>query len=277
MKKHVEIQWQNETLAATLYVPELENQEEAFPLIVICHGFIGSRIGVNRLFVETANQLIRDGYAVLCFDYVGCGESTGEYGRSGFDQLVAQTRHVLKEVAHFPEVDAHRIYLLGHSLGGAVALYTAVREPDIHKLMLWAPVAHPYKDIVRIVGVDTYQRAWQDSFADYMGYGFTPDFFESLQPFVPLKELQKYSGDVFIAHGTADLDIPVEYCFHYYYAFRSRHRGKSDKEIILEADHTFSNGCSRTKLIDSTREWLSGERFYKQSGGSVKSMLGYSM
>ncbi|MCR8996874.1 alpha/beta hydrolase [Brevibacillus sp. 7WMA2] len=277
MKRHVEIKWQDETLAATLYVPELENQAETFPLIVICHGFIGSRIGVNRLFVETATQLIKDGYAVLCFDYVGCGESTGEYGHSGFDQLVAQTRHVLQEAAHFPEIDSQRISLLGHSLGGPVALYTAISEPNIRKLMLWSPVAHPYKDIVRIVGVDTYQRAWQHTSVDYMGYGLTLAFFESLHSYVPLKELQKYAGDVFIAHGTADIDIPVEYCFHYYYAFRSRSTGKSDKEIILEADHTFSDGCSRTMLIDSTREWLSGERYYKQSGGAITRTLGYSI
>ena len=54
-------------------------QDKQVPVVIICHGFIGSKVGQHRIFVKTARELCRAGFAVLRFDYSGCGESTGEY------------------------------------------------------------------------------------------------------------------------------------------------------------------------------------------------------
>ncbi|WP_232695345.1 alpha/beta hydrolase family protein [Brevibacillus daliensis] len=264
MLQHITIPWEQEKLAAVLQFPKDSNQR--LPLVIICHGFIGSKTGVNRLFVEASSLFVQKGYAVLRFDYAGCGESSGEYGKGGLDQILSQTRSAIKYASSLTEIDPKQISLLGHSLGGAVALIISKQMPDIHKLIMWAPVAHPYKDLVRIVGSHSYSDLIQTGNMDHMGYEFIPSFFHSLQQYQPLKEAISVTQDVLVVHGTADQDIPVEYCFHYDYAFRTRKKGRIDKEVITGGDHTFSSIKGREKLFTATLDWLTGVRYMRQAG-----------
>jgi pimeloyl-ACP methyl ester carboxylesterase len=246
-------------LAATLHRPEADGRTTAAPLVVICHGFVGSRIGVDRLFVKAAWDLADAGFAVLRFDYAGCGESAGDYGEGGLDAMVAQTRIVLDHALSLPGIDPEAVTLLGHSLGGAVAILTAPADRRIHKLVLWSPVANPFGDIVRIVGKEVYERAVAEGRADYLGYGLTPRFFESLSARHPFQEARKFTGSVLLAHGTGDDVIPVDYSFLYHRIFRIRRDGCCDKEIVPGANHTFSSGPCGTAVIGRTRDWLIGQ------------------
>lgn len=130
--------------------------------VLICHGFVGSRIGVDRLFVKAARDMAAHGFNVVRFDYAGCGESEGEYGAGGMDALLRQTRDVLEHVRNMESGAPGRLILLGHSLGGAVSLLTAARDSRVDGLVLWAPVLRPFEDIVRgdhtFSAHDAYQR-----------------------------------------------------------------------------------------------------------------------
>lgn len=86
MERQISIRHGQEELTATIHYPVVkdikeEKSQQRVPLAVICHGFVGSRIGVDRLFVKTARELAEDGYLVLRFDYIGCGESSGSTER----------------------------------------------------------------------------------------------------------------------------------------------------------------------------------------------------
>jgi uncharacterized protein len=259
MERHFTIQSEQIKLAATLHYPERLNipaDEERYPLIVICHGFVGNKIGVDRLFVKAAREFSNNGYMVLRFDYGGCGESTGEYGEGGLTELIAQTRIVLDYALSIDCVDSTRVTLLGHSLGGAVALLTAAQDRRVKSLALWAPVAHPFNDIVKITGKSVYEQSVQNGFGTYSGYHFKPAFFESLSEYHPLEQTRKVSGDVLLVHGTADDAIPVDYTFLYQKVFWMRTSGQCDKEVLFQADHTFSAGNSAAEAIRKTLEWL---------------------
>lgn len=261
MERCITIEYGNEELRATLHYPtNTENgrsvEEGKRPLIVICHGFIGNRIGVDRLFVHAARRFADEGYLVLRFDYAGCGESTGDYGAGGLDVLIEQTRVVLDYALDIDYVDANRIALLGHSLGGAVALLTAAQDRRVKTLLLWSAVAHPFNDIIRIVGQDLYDHAVQYGTADYAGYTFRPGFFDTLAAHQPFAQIRKFSGDVFLAHGTSDNVIPVDYCSLYQKLFWMRSYGQCDMESIFQADHTYSSGESKRELYDKTLNWL---------------------
>ncbi len=74
MEHHITIQSGEQELAATLHYPVSGNRNgnsinEKYPIIIIAHGFVGSRIGVDRLFVLAAREYARNGYMVLRFDY----------------------------------------------------------------------------------------------------------------------------------------------------------------------------------------------------------------
>ncbi|AJY77559.1 alpha/beta hydrolase family protein [Paenibacillus beijingensis] len=245
-------------LTATLHYPFGDNaaNEEKKGAVLICHGFVGNRIGVDRLFVKTARAIASKGRFVLRFDYGGCGESSGDYGALGFSSMIDQTRTALDYLLGMDCVDPSRVVLLGHSLGGAVALHTAIKDKRVSRLVLWSAVAYPFNDIVRIVGRDQYDRAVITGSADHAGYLLQPAFFESLQQHQPFQAASRFNGDVLLVHGTSDDSIPADYSFLYQKLFWTRSEGQCDKEIIFQADHTFSSFAHQQEAIRVTSSWI---------------------
>jgi hypothetical protein len=263
MERHIIIKHEDLQLAGTIHYPEgvgcagpEGNDGFRVPLVVICHGFVGNRIGVDRLFVKTARELALAGNLVLRFDYGGCGESTGEYGDLGLESMIAQTRTVLDYGMSCSDVDPSKITLLGHSLGGAVALLTAVKDRRVKRLVLWSAVGYPFNDIVKIIGRKGYDESKLKGKTDYAGYGFTPKYFDSLGLYQPFQETNRFTGDVLLVHGTSDDVIPVDYSFLYEKTFWLRSDGRCDKEIIFQADHTYSTGTHQAQVISKTKTWL---------------------
>ncbi|MBB6731212.1 alpha/beta hydrolase [Cohnella zeiphila] len=254
------IRHDNLSLAATIHYPEgtAARCDRKWPLVIIAHGFVGNRIGVDRLFVLAARELASKGHLVIRFDFAGCGDSEGVYGEHGLDSMIAQTRSVIDYGLALDLVDPLRVTLLGHSLGGAVALLTAVRDRRVKSLALWSPVAYPFNDIVRIVGRSVYDTAVTKGTADYLGYSLTPDFFDSLLRHQPFQETQKFSGDVLLVHGTGDETIPVDYTFLLEKTFWMRGEGRCDKVVLFQADHTYSSGEHKKELLQATADWLTG-------------------
>jgi len=262
MEKQLILRHDGLELTATLHYPaEVESKKEGKDsgkrqAIIICHGFIGSRVGVDRLFVKTARALAAQGSFVLRFDYGGCGESNGDYGSLGFDSMVDQTRTAIDYIAGMDCVDPRRIVLLGHSLGGAVSIMTAVKDKRVKRLVLWSPVAYPFNDIVRIVGRDSYDDAIQSGSTDHAGYTLQPVFFDSLMQHQPFQSATRFGGEVLLVHGTSDELIPVDYSFLYQKVFWTRSEGLCDKEIIFQANHTYSSRPHQEEAIRVTTEWL---------------------
>ncbi|MBH5319014.1 alpha/beta fold hydrolase [Paenibacillus sp. GSMTC-2017] len=264
MERQLTLKHEGLELAATLHYPAYDSHTENTKdsgkkqAIIICHGFVGSRIGVDRLFVKTARSLAAQGNYVIRFDYGGCGESNGDYGALGFDSMVDQTRTIIDYISDMECVDPRRIVLLGHSLGGAVALMTSVKDKRVKRLVLWSPVAYPFNDIVRIVGRDSYDEAIKTGSTDHVGYSLKPVFFDSLMQHQPFQSATRFGGEVYIVHGTSDDLIPVDYSFLYQKVFWTRSEGLCDKEIIFQANHTYSSSSHQEEAIRVTSEWLSG-------------------
>ncbi|OKP97003.1 S9 family peptidase [Paenibacillus sp. P46E] len=269
MERNIIIRHHGEELTASIHYPSREKGssgrcKERVPLAVICHGFVGNRIGVDRIFVKAARELASDGYMVIRFDYVGCGESSGNYGSEDMESMIAQTRAVLDYGISSADVDPQRVTLIGHSLGGAVALLTGVRDRRVKNLVLWAAVGYPFNDIVKIVGREAYDRSVNSGSSDFAGYSFTPLYFNSLAAFQPFQEAGKFSGDVLVIHGTSDDVIPVDYAFLYQKLFWTRPEGRCDKEVIFQGDHTFSSGPAQAQLLKRTKDWMNQQEHVQE-------------
>lgn len=254
MERFLRIDGGRSELAATLY--PAQGRDGKAPVIVICHGFVGSRVGVQRLFVKAAREFAAHGYAVLCFDYAGCGESPGDYGNSAMEEWIAQTRAVLDAVERLDGIDPERITLLGHSLGGATAALTASVDPRVRRLVLWSAVGHPFHEITQIVGKRLYQQIVEEGEAEYSGFFLTTRFFDSLGRQHPLKAVQNFPGEALVVHGSEDEEVPIENCFLYQHSLWLRPNGQGDKEVIIGGNHTFSNARSAEQLYKVTMNWL---------------------
>jgi fermentation-respiration switch protein FrsA (DUF1100 family) len=82
-------------------------------------GNIGDRV-LNAALLSAA------GFDVLLFDYRGYGQSTGSPDEQG---TYRDARAALAALAQRPGVNRDRVFFLGESLGGAVALSLAVEFP----------------------------------------------------------------------------------------------------------------------------------------------------
>ncbi|MFC7370282.1 alpha/beta hydrolase [Fictibacillus iocasae] len=248
------IHWRGLKLRASLHFPAAYNTHPKgiFPLIIICHGFTSSRIGVDRLFVKSAVQLEREGNIVVRFDYAGCGESEGQYGENSFDDLIEQTQTVITFGTELPGVDRNQVTLIGHSLGGAVAAITAAKDHRVKNLVLWSAVGRPYDDISAIVGPAECDEIEKSRCIDHLGYTLTPKFLESLKRFNPIEKIARFNGHALIIHGTGDKVITSEYAKHYVYSLKE----KAEKTLIQGACHTFSTGPHFDQLINRTKKWM---------------------
>ncbi len=99
--------------------------------VLLCHGNAGN-IGDRVLH---AALLTATGFDVLLFDYRGYGRSSGKPSEEG---TYRDAQAALACVLELPGVDPARIFYLGESLGGAVALDLALERPPAGLVLLSA-------------------------------------------------------------------------------------------------------------------------------------------
>lgn len=245
----------NQKIYGMLHTPE-HASDKKFPVVVICHGFISNKVGQHRIFVKTARKICENGFAVLRFDYTGCGESTGEHRNITLDQQVDETTKVLDFLVSYPNIDSGNLILLGHSFGGCVASHVAGRDKKVKKLVLWSPVANPLKDITGIIGKELYQESMAGNLIHYQGFELGREFFSSLAQAAPLEKIKNFNGNVMIAHGAEDNETPLINARLYERALNERLTGEYEVNVIGGADHTYSSPSWEQEVIKKTVQWL---------------------
>lgn len=161
-------------------------QPEA-PVWLFLHGN-GSTIGdeVKRPF--WFHQL---GYSCLLIDYRGYGRSKGKFPtESSVYEDVEAAWNYLTQVQHIPP---ERIFVYGHSLGGAIAIELALRHPNMAGLA--------------VEGSFTRMRSMVDHL--YRQFGVFPVNWLLHQRFDSLNKVGSLSMPVLFIHGTADKLIPA--------------------------------------------------------------------
>ncbi|UYZ14502.1 alpha/beta hydrolase [Brevibacillus sp. WF146] len=122
------------------------------PLVIFCHGFKGFKDWGS--FPYVAEQLAERGIAVVRFNFScnGVGESLTEFdelekfGRNTYarevDDLTILTRWLLEDGGVFSaRFDKEKLFVLGHSKGGADAILFGAGNPLVQGIITWNGVA----------------------------------------------------------------------------------------------------------------------------------------
>jgi dienelactone hydrolase len=140
-----------QTLPGTLFLP---NGVAAAPAVILVHGSgpqdRDETLGPNRPFRDLATGLATRGIAVLRYD-----KRTRVYPESFSalkdpavkDEVLDDVSLALEFLKSRPEIDAGRIAVIGHSLGGSLAPRIAATNPSVSKIVILAGATRSLPDI----------------------------------------------------------------------------------------------------------------------------------
>src|SRR3972149_11528971 len=216
-----------------LTVPNGTSPEGGWPVIIFNHGYISPSIyKTTEKYIAYQDALALAGYTTFKSDYRGHGNSegnaTGGYGSNAYTIDVLNAVSSIKRLKN-PEnpstpvdrsgliVDADRIGMWGHSMGGSITLRSMVATKDIKAGVIWAGVVASYEDMIknwrRTVPFmlsereQAFRRPGRQTLIDK--YGDTdrnPKFWQSISPIYFIKDI---SGPLQLHHGTSDNDVPI--------------------------------------------------------------------
>ena len=128
----------NYRLFGVLHEAKEPSKKEGF---VFCSPFAEEKLWVHRVFVNFARDLAGNGYPVLRFDYMGNGDSEGNFEESSLETMLSDTRCAIRTLRE--KIGAlESVNLLGLRLGGTIAALVAENTSNINRLILWEPVVN---------------------------------------------------------------------------------------------------------------------------------------
>ena len=211
---------------ALLTVPRGTRPADGWPVIVFNHGYIPpEEYRTTERYVAYVDYFARAGYIVFRPDYRGHGSSEGAAtGGYGSPDYTVDVLNAVSSLKRYPGVDAERIGMWGHSMGGHITLRAMVTTGDIRAGVIWAGVVASYDDLMnnwrRPVPVTVPQRArrWRQDLIERFG---TPQenaaFWDSISP---ISYVADSSGPIQLHHGTEDESVPLEFSASLYAALQ---------------------------------------------------------
>ncbi len=238
----IELDYNGATIVGTLVVPE---GDEPFPAILMLQPFSVPRTGAPIVGVEgelAAERIQRifaeQGYASFAIDFLGLGDSDGDFADVTMTDQIAQTVFALDYLEGLDAVDAERISLFGWSHGGMVAVSVAGQDDRVNGLFLVAAPSNPYVTYAALLGAeniiaglnnDTGEPIVIDDWAH-----LNPPFFEELFLIDPVADMRSYTGSLFVVSGLQDdLVFPQPQAGQ---VFLDYHEGE-EMLLVLDTDH----------------------------------------
>jgi uncharacterized protein len=249
MQKCVSITHNGLALRGMEHVPEGEN----LPAVILCHGFTGHKLEAHRLFLQISRTLEEQGFASFRFDFIGSGESDGDFKDMTVSNELLEAEAILGYVKSHPKIDEKRVILLGFSMGGLVAsLLAGKRNTEIEKLILLAPAGTMGAMVDAIKGNLTFIE--EENAYDIGGNLVGPAFYEDVKALNVWEQAAKYGGKVQLIHGTNDQAVPYPVSNLY---IEKCYGEKATLRTIEGSDHTFNSYRWKKEVIETICKFIS--------------------
>lgn len=215
-------------IAGLLYTPPAPAEK----IVVVCHGFTGSKEGGGRA-LEMAEEFGRQGWPALLFDFAGCGESEGSFADL---TLTGQIDDLTCALKWCREKGFAKIVTLGRSFGGSTVICQAARDQTAAGAAGVCTWAAPARLTELFTGLSD-DEGDRISFAGEQGVThLKKSFLEDLQQYDVAAAARLSPRPLLIIHGTKDeLVSPAEAEIIYQAA------GEPKQMVLIDgADHQFS-------------------------------------
>lgn len=198
-------------LAGTLSWPADLDEGQQVPGFVLIGGSgphdRDETIGANKPFADLARALNAAGFAVLRYDKRGSGASSNLTAPAQLTRqnYIDDAEAAVKTLAADPHVNQERIFLIGHSEGGELAMAVAIAlGVQVRGLVLLAPLPIPYADVIKeqLARLPATTRV-----AAQEQLSAAQTFLNSYAAIDPRVEITKVTQPVLVLHGSKDMQV----------------------------------------------------------------------
>ena len=210
------------------------------PVVVIGHGLTSDK--VRPWSVARSEALREAGIASMRIAFSGNGDSEGRFEDSCITKEVEDLGAVLDALG------SRTVFYAGHSMGGAVGITRASRDPRIRALVSLAAMTHTGEFFTRMFGTLEVGAPLLDKPHCPLSETLRSDLLgiDSVEPLATSIEIPWR-----IVHGTADDVVPVGHS-------RDLHRaseGRSELVELEDVDHSFTDEGAAA-MIDAVVPWI---------------------
>lgn len=122
-------------LFGVFHSPQNRTRKTAF---VFCHPYAEEKLWAHRSYVNLARDMAARGYPVLRFDFMGHGDSMGDFANGDIDSRIDDVSRGIKQILSLS--DAESVALFGLRFGGTMAALAAELCQEVSFLILWQPI-----------------------------------------------------------------------------------------------------------------------------------------
>jgi pimeloyl-ACP methyl ester carboxylesterase len=226
-----------ETIDYTLHTANRESNT----LVLLGHGVTGNK---DRPFiVALAEELAKSGINALRFSFSGNGASGGRFAESTISKEVEDLGAVLDNVS------AARVGYIGHSMGGAVGVLRAARDPRIQFLVSLAGMVNTKEFAEREFGM---VKPGEGFMWDDTNCPLSQAYMDDLRGIVSTAgEAPKIKVPWLLVHGVEDDVVPIGDSREIFA------KANEPKELIElpGANHVFAGPATQV-MVDKVKAWL---------------------
>lgn len=223
------------------------HQSKGTHLVILCHGFTGSKAESRRIFVEAGRAFASEGLDALRFDFYGSGDSAGDFADTLVSHNIINLRDAMAWARHR---GYEKIAVLGLSMGAATAILTLADTPA-DALITWSAVPDMNNLFQNYISNIEEVSSRVEEFV-HEGWRIKKAFWQDAMTYDIPATLARLTIPKFIIQGMADASIFIQ-GFH---AFRDIVQPPADFMEIPGASHTFTLPAHRHQAIWQTLIWL---------------------
>jgi dipeptidyl aminopeptidase/acylaminoacyl peptidase len=227
--------------------------------MLLLHGFMAYKEGDGYLLRKIAEGLKKNGIASARIDFCSMGENRGSRRLYGLETLVHDAKVAYQFLqAEDPLIDANRVGIMGHSLGGRVTLLSTDLEPRCIVLLNGAANIGGGMRMKNVNEAEMKRQGYTIvETSDGRSELLFPKFYEDMDKFASNDAALRYQGPTLVCVGLADPTVPPQVGLDFYEKYQNVNKALL---TIEDANHTFNaktgDYSKVNELIAKMNPWL---------------------